>query len=306
MIKNNFNLDLYLSRFLAGDINLKTGRHFSQNRLALFRCGAENDFISEKITKNSKKYYDALQYLKSLENIKHDNIFHLNKMLNESNDTYRNEKIFIGKNINEALYIPPNPNDLESLMNQLLITINSNEQGDFKKAFYVHSQFLLIHPFYDSNGRIARLLFDYLIDKKSYQIINPALFRLNKSTEDYIKAIHNCSLDNEIDKFYLSVKGFSKNTGRKIEHEIDKANQEMVKILIFRSLSFYANEFLKYLCNTPIMSAKQINSESKLAAVNELLELGIIQKTKTSKGGVNYVCKLTMNLLIQLEKTIIY
>ena len=58
---------------------------------------------------------------------------------------------------------------------------------DFEVAFQSHAQFELIHPFVDGNGRVGRLLLNWLL---LYNHLGPLAIPINKRSE-YISALEN-------------------------------------------------------------------------------------------------------------------
>jgi len=65
-------------------------------------------------------------------------------------------------------YIAPPSRQVEELMSEFLIWLNSNnEKNIFYKASIAHLWFVLIHPFDDGNGRIARAITDFVLASAS-------------------------------------------------------------------------------------------------------------------------------------------
>jgi len=59
----------------------------------------------------------------------------------------------------QVVYLPPLPNEINILLNNLFIYINSREEAfSLVKALISHLVFEKIHPFIDGNGRVGRLL----------------------------------------------------------------------------------------------------------------------------------------------------
>ena len=81
-----------------------------------------------------------------------------------------------GSSLKNAIYIPPNSNDMLEAMANLESYINNNDATNpLIKASLIHYQFETIHPFLDGNGRVGRLLIVlYLIEKSI--ISNPILY----------------------------------------------------------------------------------------------------------------------------------
>lgn len=84
------------------------------------------------------------------------------------------------------------PKAVPMRMKQLFKWYNKNEAhlNPIILASVVHQQFVMIHPFADGNGRVARLIFNFIILKKGYL---PIIFKAD-SKQGYYQAIENRSL----------------------------------------------------------------------------------------------------------------
>ncbi|PWR75122.1 Fic family protein [Methanospirillum stamsii] len=73
-----------------------------------------------------------------------------------------------GSTIYEAVFVPPPPEKVTSLLGDLLLFWNSEDSlPPLIKASLIHAQFETIHPFLDGNGRLGRLLIIlYLCEKE--------------------------------------------------------------------------------------------------------------------------------------------
>jgi len=79
--------------------------------------------------------------------------------------------------IQYARYVPPPPAEVEGLLQNLLIYLNDETDGisPLMKMAVIHYQFEAIHPFYDGNGRIGRLMIILFLVKRSILGV-PALY----------------------------------------------------------------------------------------------------------------------------------
>lgn len=117
---------------------------------------------------------------------------------NRSPGEYRKTQNFIGPTtkIEDASYIPPEPQRVDEYMSNLEKYINDEVEQDIDpiiKAGIIHAQFETIHPFLDGNGRLGRILMIlYLLDKKI--ITKPAFFmseQLEKNKYKYYALLNN-------------------------------------------------------------------------------------------------------------------
>ena len=71
-------------------------------------------------------------------------------------------------------WIPPDPKDVPKDIKNLLswYTKNKNKLHPIVVAAYFHIGFEIIHPFVDGNGRVGRLLMNFILHKNGYPMIN--------------------------------------------------------------------------------------------------------------------------------------
>ncbi|MEA3498458.1 MAG: Fic family protein [Campylobacterota bacterium] len=70
-------------------------------------------------------------------------------------------------------YIAPTSKNLEQLMDNYLEWLNKdNDLNSIYKAVVAHLYFVLIHPFDDGNGRIARAITDYILAQSNLANVN--------------------------------------------------------------------------------------------------------------------------------------
>jgi len=81
---------------------------------------------------------------------------------------YRTVQVFIGR------HIPPKPSEVFKQMTRLLRWYSTNKKKlhSLVLASYFHTEFEKIHPFVDGNGRVGRLLMNFILHKNKYPMIN--------------------------------------------------------------------------------------------------------------------------------------
>ncbi len=100
-------------------------------------------------------------------------------------------------------YVAPDWQDVEKLMKQLVSFVNESSLNSVEVAARAHYMFEKIHPFGDGNGRIGRLLMNYILWKNGY----PMLIIEYKKRKSYYKALQRTEggFANYFIRRYLSV-----------------------------------------------------------------------------------------------------
>lgn len=117
----------------------------------------------------------------------------------ETDGKYRTGSVYVG-NLVEAVYYPPNAENVPDLMKTFLQDVNFEENSVkeiLEKTALKHIQFERIHPFKDGNGRVGRMILNQ-------QLINNGLlpvtfsakgkyrqaFRLYEKNKDTSSVVH--------------------------------------------------------------------------------------------------------------------
>ncbi len=83
---------------------------------------------------------------------------------------YRDVQVFI----RGVEWMPPSPQDVPEDMKELLswYTRNRHVLHPLVLASYFHMGFETVHPFVDGNGRVGRLLMNFILHSKGYPMVN--------------------------------------------------------------------------------------------------------------------------------------
>ena len=86
------------------------------------------------------------------------------------------------------------PEETPALMNDLVVWYNEAEQsGNYSPielAAMFHYRYIRIHPFEDGNGRIARLMVNYILSRHDW----PMIVVRNRNKQAYLEALHQSDL----------------------------------------------------------------------------------------------------------------
>jgi Fic family protein len=73
----------------------------------------------------------------------------------------------------DAVLVPPPPDALPALLDDLVDYVNHAEVDPVTQAAVAHAQFELIHPFGDGNGRVGRILVAYILTRRMSLLTPP-------------------------------------------------------------------------------------------------------------------------------------
>ena len=96
-------------------------------------------------------------------------------------------------------WLPPKPEQVSREMGSLLRWY-SNNKGKLHPLIlsaYFHSAFETIHPFVDGNGRVGRLLLNFILHKNKFPMINIP----NKEKHRYYIALENARIEGNLKTF---------------------------------------------------------------------------------------------------------
>jgi len=90
---------------------------------------------------------------------------------------------------------PPSHSEVSDLMTKLFIWYNNNKNNfhPVELACLVHSEFTRIHPFADGNGRTARIMSNFILQKNGY----PMFFIDVKDRRKYYEALDKSDVGDE-------------------------------------------------------------------------------------------------------------
>jgi len=92
------------------------------------------------------------------------------------------------------------PQEVEELCNEINTRINAvgSELDIYNLAFDAHFALVSIHPFADGNGRVSRLLMNYVLQYKE----QPLALIFKEDKIDYYKALEDARIQNDMKPFY--------------------------------------------------------------------------------------------------------
>jgi len=198
-----------------------------------------------------------------------------------------------GSSIKDAVYIPPNHNELSELMGDLEKFLHNNEIAvpHLVKISIAHYQFETIHPFLDGNGRIGRLLITlYLVSQKLLQ--KPSLYLsdyFEKNRNSYYDALSRIRESNDLIhwvKFFLNGIIRTAENGKETFIKImNLKNGVDHKIITLGRKAENAKKLMELLYRKPIVSVKDVEKflnvtpKTANAMIDDFENIGILSET---------------------------
>ncbi len=96
-----------------------------------------------------------------------------------------------GLNPCSASFVPPPPEELAHLLEDLLRYMSGDEHPALLQAALAHSQFETIHPFADGNGRAGRALIQLVLRRRGVatRVLPPVSLVLATQADQYVQAL---------------------------------------------------------------------------------------------------------------------
>lgn len=197
----------------------------------------------------AKNHEKAIEYLGEIVQLKYrlseKDIFHIHSLVlngieEEFAGRYRNGQVrIVGAN-----FIPPNYLKIDELMKELVAAINKNpEKTDLiTLAAKTHHKFVWIHPFFDGNGRSARLIMNLLLMKYGF----PPAVILKNDRKKYYEALNRAN-KGDYEKIILLI---AQAVERSLDIYLEACGHEGVEYLPLAELAKdtpYSQEYLSFL-----------------------------------------------------------
>ena len=202
--------------------------------------------------------------------------------------------------LNEARYIPPNVDDMNSALSDLEKYMNEGDDYDpLIRIALIHYQFETIHPFLDGNGRVGRLLILLYLLEQGYlskPIIYISYF-LKKNQIEYYDRISEVRKSGNYEQwvcFFLeAVSAAAKDSLQTIEKLSDLHERNVANLPNTTRKNDNVRKVFDYIEQYPIISIKRTASALNLSyntvssIVNKLTQNGVLkEKTNASRNRV--------------------
>lgn len=207
---------------------------------------------------------------------------------NQNLGKFRTETSAIFNTAGIAIYLPPPPRQINSLMNKLISYINNSKENFVPiRACLSHYIFEKIHPFLDGNGRVGRILLQAVLAKSGYGMKGLLNIeeKLDKQRTSYYKGLENPERDvTDYLEFMLECLSSSANEAK--EQILEKQHLEAEDYLLPRRA-----EILSIIKDQRLVSFDQIrrrflsiNERTLRNDLKKLQDASLIRKRGETKG----------------------
>lgn len=282
----------------------------------LYQSNTKKKYFTSIPAKEVYNYADALLYwyqIVSTNNlITTKDIIHLQQMIEENNAWIRKLPWTELKNdkTGEIIYTPPQSHkEIIDLMSDLEWFINTPSQLDpLIKMSIIHHQFESIHPFYDANGRVGRVI-NVLYLVKEWLLDSPILYlsrSINKHKNDYYNYLQTVRDQWTWEAWVIWMLEMIEQTAKHtiiLIKDIKNLMMEYKHTIRSRLPKIYSQELLNNIFKHPYTKVEFLRKDlwcTRITAVKyleELVKIWILKKIKS--GRDNYYINTKLFALLQ-------
>lgn len=175
-------------------------RRLLDAEVVLAQGGNATDRIAVEVLANVVAMEAAVELGSSTATITLDDLLGIHQILMERSATptiggaVRTVQNWIGggsHNPCSASFVPPPPDEVDALLDDLLAYVNGDDHPALVQAAIAHAQFETIHPFVDGNGRTGRALIHVILRRRGLapRFVPPISLVLATWASDYIAGL---------------------------------------------------------------------------------------------------------------------
>lgn len=230
-------------------------------------------------------------------------------------ERFRTTQNWIGKSLNEAVYIPPSPIEVPTLLESWLVAANSS-LDTIEKIIECYVHLLAIHPFADANGRIARALVDVISSRVLPESISITAYKIGIAPEisrSGYQAFGIASHEGVMHQYWQSAIAWT-NTATTLAHQLINEYQEKLhtKLGIFQ-VSKIDLQVINCLWDNPITTVQYLQTKLNLSlrevtfSLQNLCRLNIVlpKKLKYLPSQAVFTCPIIFECFDRLEQLIV-
>jgi Fic family protein len=175
-------------------------RRLLDAEIVLARGGDAADRVAVEVLANVAAMEAAVEVGSRTDEVSLDDLLAIHTILMERSPmpeiggTIRTVQNWIGGssyNPCSAAFVPPPPDELDSLLDDLIAYVNGDDHPALVQAAIAHAQFETMHPFIDGNGRTGRALIHVILRRRGLapRFVPPISLVLATWARDYIAGL---------------------------------------------------------------------------------------------------------------------
>lgn len=213
-----------------------------------------------------------------------------------------------------ADYVPPPPEEVPSLLEDLCGFIARDDLPPIAQAAIAHAQFENIHPFADGNGRVGRALIHAVLRKKgdALNYVPPISLILATQPRNYVAGLGDFSagdVSGWCELFADATSGAAQEAQR-FAAQIEAQQSTWLERLGHLRRDAAAYQLVHALPEQPVLDvgrAQELTGKSHVAVQNALSQLenaGILRRLNERKWGRVWECDELLELVEHFEETV--
>ncbi|MEW6901288.1 Fic family protein [Trueperella pyogenes] len=204
-----------------------------------------------------------------------------------------------------ADYVPPTPELVEGLIEDLLAYLNGATHGSLIQAALVHAQFESIHPFTDGNGRVGRALIHTVLTRRGLtpSRVQPVSLVLSIFRDSYVAALNALRFEGAasmpenaqaVNEWNERLESYRDSLGYTRKVRSDSA----------------VSQILPRLAGSPVLTIKTASEIHGLSpqkaheALTQLRGAGIMTTKTIARGRHAYIAHEVLNLITFAERAL--
>ena len=210
-----------------------------------------------------------------------------------------------------ADFIPPPPDEVSSLLEDLAGFMNRDDLPATLQAAVTHAQFETIHPFADGNGRVGRCLIHVIFRRRGLAAhhVPPTSLLMATDVDDYVKALTAYRYGQEADwtAFFAQTTVAASRAAEDFGTRLADLQAEWKEKAAVRSGST-ADRVIDRLPAQPVIDVRKAaalagtSEEAARQALNTLAERGILKQVTKRNWGRAWEAVGLWNLLDRFEE----
>jgi Fic family protein len=211
-----------------------------------------------------------------------------------------------------AEYVPPPPELLPELLDDLVSFLRRDDVSPVVQAAVAHAQFELIHPFADGNGRVGRCLIHVVLVRRrlAKHFVPPVSLVLAANPRTYIAgltAFRSGQPEHWISGFAEAM-AIAATQARQLADDLDAQQQRWLNSAGNPRAGSTTRKVIESLAATPILDIATaqrrhgVSHEAARLALHRLAEAGVLRELSTSRYRRAWAASEVFDLADTLER----